>query len=193
MPVIIDLTMPVFCLLLCIGCGICWFVRKRQNWKVRYWIIPIFLCYMLLLIQITLFPIIIYDEAVLNEMREGAGKYFTSYQFIPFASIKNYARPGAKVQLVGNIVLLAPLALFAEIFLCQRVKAWKVALAVSAVSFLIEVIQLITNMLTGYPCRVADVDDLILNTFGVVVTILLTRCVCKSRKIRNALRKALYN
>ncbi len=147
---------------------------------------------MLVLIKLTIFPIYIFDKETLDRIKEGVGNYFVFYQAIPFASIKNYFQPGALIQLIGNLMLLSPLALFVEIFLRQRPKAWKVILAVSSVSFLIEIAQLSINFLTGHPSRVADVDDLILNITGIVVTILLTRCIGKRPNIQKKLQKLLY-
>lgn len=190
---IIDLSAPIFCVLLCIGCGIGWLLWNKHDWRFKYWIIPIFICYVLMLIKLTMFPIFIFDKETLDEIREGAGKYFVFYQMIPFASIKNYFRAGAMIQLIGNIVLLSPLVLFIEIFLCQRLKAWKVVLAVSSVSFLIEMAQLTIDLITGYPSRVADVDDLFLNVTGIVFTIILTRCIGKRQNIRKILQKILYH
>lgn len=192
MNVILDLTGPMFCILLCIGSGIGWLLWKKHNWSFKYWVIPIFICYVLMLIKLTMFPIFIFDKETLNEIREGAGKYFVFYQTIPFASIKNYFRAGAVIQLIGNILLLSPLVLFVEIFLSQHTKAWKVALVMSSVSFLIEIVQLVSNLLTGHPSRVADVDDLFLNITGIVLTIILTRCIGKNQNIRKRLQKILY-
>lgn len=192
MNVVLDLTFPMFCILLCIGCGIGWFLWKKHDWEFKYWIIPIFLCYALMLIKLTMFPISIFDKETLDKIKEGVGKYFVFYQMIPFNSIKNYARPGAMVQLTGNLVLLAPLGLFAEIFLRQRPKAWKVVLAASSVSFLIEITQLAINFITGYPNRVADVDDLFLNIAGIAFTVIVTRFLGKRQKIQKILQKILY-
>ena len=124
---------------------------------------------------------------------EGEGKYLVFYQLIPFTSIKNYFHGSGIVQLAGNIVLLSPLAVFAEVFLQQRPKAWIVTLGVSAVSLLIEITQLIINLTTRYPRRVADVDDLILNIAGVVIAIILTRVIGKNQKIRKILQKIFYH
>ena len=124
---------------------------------------------------------------------ENVGKYLAFYQLIPFASIKNYFHGSGIVQLAGNIVLLSPLAVFIEIFLQQRPKAWKVALGVSAASLLIEITQLVINLSTRYPIRVPDVDDLILNIAGVVITIILTRVIGQNQKIRKVLQKIFYH
>lgn len=192
MNVILDLTTPMFCILLCIGCGIGWLLWKKRNYQIRYWIIPLFVCYLLMLIKLTMFPIFLFDQETLAEIREGAGKYFVFYQIIPFASIKKYFFGGAIIQFIGNILLLSPLAVFAEVFVRQRPKAWKVVVSLSFVSLLIEIAQLVSNMITGHPSRIADIDDLILNTAGIILTIMLTRCLGKSQRIQSSLQKVLY-
>ena len=193
MNIVLDLSTPMFCILLCVGSGIGWLLWKHYNWQFRYWLIPMFLCYVLLLIKLTVFPIYIFDKENLDSIMEGVGKYFVFYQLIPFASIKNYFHGSGIVQLVGNIVLLSPLAVFAEVFLQQRPKAWVVTLGVSAVSLLIEITQLVINLTTRYPIRVLDVDDLILNIAGIVIAIILTRVICKNQKIRKVLQKIFYH
>lgn len=186
------LTAPMFGILLCIGCGIGWLLWKKRNFKTRYWVIAAFVCYVLMVIELTLFPIHIYNAETLEAIRKGSGKYFVFYQIVPFASIKNYFQAATWIQLVGNMVLLAPLAVFLEVFLRQRVKAWKVVVMAASASFLIEILQLAENYITGYPERVADVDDLLLNIAGVALTILLTRFIGKKQNIRQKLRKILY-
>ena len=193
MNIILDLSTPMFCILLCIGSGIGWLLWRRNHWQFRYWLIPMFLCYALLLIKLTVFPIHIFDKENLDMIMKGNGKYLVFYQLVPFASIKNYFHSSGIVQLAGNVVLLSPLAVFAEVFLQQRPKAWIVTLGVSAASLLIEITQLVINLTTQYPRRVADVDDLILNVFGIVIAIIITRSISKSEKIRKALHRIFYH
>ena len=193
MNIVLDLYTPMFCILLCIGSGIGWLLWKQHKWQIRYWLIPVFLCYALLLMKLTIFPIHIFDKETLDIITKDSGKYLVLYQLLPFASIKNYFQGSGIVQLAGNIVLLSPLVVFAEIFLQQRPKAWIVTLGVSAVSFLIETMQLVINLVTRYPCRVADVDDLILNIAGVVIAIILTRIIGKNQKIQKVLQKIFYH
>ncbi len=193
MNIVLDLSTPMFCILLCIGSGIGWLLWKQHKWQIRYWLVPAFLCNALLLIKLTVFPIYIFDKENLDIIMEGQGKYLVFYQLIPFTSIKNYFHGSGIVQLVGNIVLLSPLAVFAEVFLQQRPKAWIVTLGVSAVSLLIEITQLVINLTTRYPRRVADVDDLILNIAGVVIAIILTRVIGKNQKIQKVLQKIFYH
>lgn len=192
MNVILDLTAPMLGILLCAGSAVGWLFWRKRNCKFRYWIIPVFVCYALILTKLTIFPIFIFDQETLERIREGAGKYFVFYQIIPFASIKNYFHPETIIQLIGNVMLLAPLVLFVEIISHQRIKAWKEILALSSVSFLIETAQLVINLTTGHPSRVADVDDLILNITGVVFTVILARCIGRWKFIRSGLRKLFY-
>ena len=192
MNIVLELSAPLFCILLGIGSGIGWLLWKKHNWQVRYWLIPMFLCYCLLLFKLTIFPIHLYDKEFLDSMKELAGNTSFFYQLVPFASIKNYFHGDGIIQLIGNITLLAPLAVFAEIFLCQRPKAWKVALGVSSVSLLLEIAQLIISITTQFPSRVVDVDDLILNTTGVVLALVLTRVIGKNQKVRKVFQKILY-
>lgn len=192
MNLIIEITPLMFLILLAAWCVIGWLLHQKRQWRVKYWTIPLFGVYILLLADITLFPIHLYSSETLARIREGIGKYMVFYQAVPFASIANYFRYETFIQLAGNIFLLAPLALFAEIFLRQRPKAWKVAAAVSGVSLGIELFQLATNYLTGYPSRVADVDDFILNSAGAILAIMLARCLGKRESLRKFFRRILY-
>lgn len=192
MNLIIDMTPPVFLLLLGIGTGIGWLLWKKRDWKCRFWLILAFLCYVLVLSGMTLFPIYIFDEEMLSSFRRAAGKYFTFYQLVPFASIRNYFSTGAYIQILGNLALLSPMVLFFEIFERQKAKAWQVALAGSGVSLLIEIIQLSCNLITGYPGRIADVDDLLLNVIGVVLTTIILRYIAKNETLRQKLHPILY-
>lgn len=189
---VIELTVPLFCILLGLGSGIGWLLWKKRSWQIRYWLIPVFLCYCLLVLNLTVFPIRIFDKDTLADYVANMGGSVVYYQLIPFASIQNYFSGSGPVQLIGNAALLSPLAVFAEIFLRQRPKAWKVALGVCSVSLLLEITQLIISITTGYPSRVVDIDDLILNTAGVILALVFTRTICKNQKIRNLLQKLLY-
>lgn len=88
--------------------------------------------------------------------------------------------------------MLFPLAVFADVFSRQRLKVWEVALGVSFVSLLIEITQLVVNLITGFPSRVTDIDDLILNITGGILALVLTRVIMKNRNIRGVFRKILY-
>ncbi len=71
--------------------------------------------------------------------------------------------------LVGNVVAFAPVGMFVGLFRPHG-HTWRRTLATGlAVSLTVEVAQLALSLLMGYWYRVADVDDLVLNTGGVML------------------------
>ena len=149
-----------------------------------------FVIYLLYLLKVTLFPIFIFDQETLEKVKEGVENYLVFYQLKPFASIVNYFREGAMIQLIGNVILLSPMVVFGEIVTRGKWRITRMILLVSSVSLLIELLQLVINYCTGYPYRVADVDDLILNVTGVIITMLVLRAAKKavSRKEESCLK-----
>ncbi len=194
---ILDMTSELFCILFFLSSIIGYIIYSAKKQKqVRYWIIPAFIIYILCLIKVTIFPIFIFDEATLAEIKEGVGEYFRFYQLKPFGSIVNYFSQGAYIQLLGNIFLLSPFVLFVEVCTKGRKDCWRAILQTSLISLLIELIQLIINYTTGHPSRVADVDDLIINITGIIITVIVLRLVEKiirsNQQIKMLVKKILY-
>lgn len=187
---IIDMSRELFCILFFVISVIGYIFYKKRNAKIHYWIIPVFVIYLLYLLKVTLFPIFIFDQETLEKVKEGVENYLVFYQLKPFASIVNYFREGAMIQLIGNVILLSPLVVFGEIVTRGKWRITRMILLVSSVSLLIELLQLVINYSTGYPYRVADVDDLILNVTGVIITMLVLRAAKKavSRKEESCLK-----
>ena len=187
---IIDMSRELFCILFFVISVIGYILYKKRNATIQYWIIPVFVIYLLYLLKVTLFPIFIFDQETLEKVKEGVENYLVFYQLKPFASIVNYFREGAMIQLIGNVILLSPLVVFGEIVTRGKWRITRMILLVSSVSLLIELLQLVINYSTGYPYRVADVDDLILNVTGVIITMLVLRAAKKavSRKEESCLK-----
>ena len=85
------------------------------------------------------------------------------HNFVPFRSIAHDVRAGGRhlvVNLVGNLVAFLPMGLVPPLVVRRRVTPRQVALLSLTLSLMIEVPQFLTGR------RVADVDDLILNTAG---------------------------
>ncbi len=187
---IIDMSRELYCILFFVISVIGYIFYKKRNATIQYWIIPVFVIYLLYLLKVTLFPIFIFDQETLEKVKEGVENYMVFYQLKPFASIVNYFREGAMIQLIGNVILLSPLVVFGEIVTRGKWRITRMILLVSSVSLLIELLQLVINYSTGYPYRVADVDDLILNVTGVIITMLVLRAAEKvvSRKEESCLK-----
>lgn len=103
------------------------------------------------------------------------------YNIIPFREIRRYfvyrSRLGAKavfLNLFGNVLGFIPFGFFCPIMSDRLKNGFLVAFLGFAMSFTVEVIQLLTRL------GRFDVDDLILNTFGAVSGYLL---YCLARKL----------
>jgi glycopeptide antibiotics resistance protein len=78
-------------------------------------------------------------------------------------------------QIVGNFLLLLPLGIYGPILWPRLRSLPAIALAGAGVSTLIELGQLAVATSYGFPVRVADIDDVLLNTAGVVAGYVLWR------------------
>ena len=92
---------------------------------------------------------------------------------IPFDTIGAAVGYGLDRQqgryLLGNVIAFAPLGLFLGA-LRPHEHGWRRTLMTGlAVSVAIEGAQLALSLLMGYWYRIADIDDLILNTAGVLL------------------------
>jgi len=92
---------------------------------------------------------------------------------IPFATLERQLTSGfsrdATIQLAGNLLLLVPLGVYGP-GLWGAVRSWPVLLVAGiAVATVIELGQLGLSELYGFPIRIADVDDVILNAAGVLI------------------------
>jgi len=98
--------------------------------------------------------------------------------FIPMHSIVGDWEGGGRellVNFVGNIVAFIPIGMIPPLAWPRRARARHAAAFCLAMSTLIEVVQYMTGR------RVADVDDLILNTVGGVLGYGILRLSCRRR------------
>jgi glycopeptide antibiotics resistance protein len=92
---------------------------------------------------------------------------------VPFATLERQLASGpdrdAMVQLVGNLLLLAPLGVYGPALWRSLRSPLAIVLVAGAVSAVVELGQLGLSELYGFPIRIADVDDVILNTAGALL------------------------
>ncbi len=98
--------------------------------------------------------------------------------FVPFKGVIDLIKYGsftiALKQLGGNILLFIPFGLAWPI-LFPKIMKLKTILIGFSVSLVIELTQGITGLFLGYNYRSCDIDDLLLNTFGTAIGVLLYR------------------
>lgn len=139
--------------------------------KYLYWFI--FGIYITCLVDITLFPFP-YQKYLIQIMIEDNLGYLNN--FVPFKGIVEFIRNGsftiALKQLGGNIVLFIPFGLALPI-LFPKIMKHKMILIGFSVSLVIELTQGIAGLYIGYNYRSCDIDDLLLNTLGTVLGVLI--------------------
>lgn len=114
--------------------------------------------------------------------------WYGTFNLVPFASITQLIRdtsPGlASYNIVGNLLLLAPLGILLPLLFKKLQHLWPLAWRVGAISALIEASQLVTR------ARAVDIDDVILNTAGATLAFglyLLLRLLVERRPKGEAL------
>ncbi|SFD20100.1 MULTISPECIES: VanZ family protein [unclassified Bacillus (in: firmicutes)] len=139
--------------------------------KYLYWII--FGIYITCLVDFTLFPFP-YQKYLIQVMIED--HLGNTNNFVPFKVVVDSIRYGsfsiALKQVGGNILLFMPLG-FALPVLYPMISKYKVILVGFTVSLGIEIIQGATGFILGYNYRSCDIDDLLLNTFGSVLGVIV--------------------
>lgn len=166
-----------FTLLPAVAVAIGWSVivwRRGQGWWT--WAIGVAaIAHLSTVASVTLFPLPVQPEVIAQ------GREFQNARnnVVPLASVVNAIvtgnYPSVISQSIGNLLMLAPLGLYGPL-LWSRMRSWRAAVMVGlAVSLAVELLQLGISMYLGYTYKIADVDDLILNTAGVALGYFLFR------------------
>lgn len=150
--------------------------KVKHNLK-REFVLNIFVFYLFVLVGVTLLPIIFHQD----ENRRILGRL--PINIIPLNSIIQQISRFNDTTMVslsfqirlfvmnigGNIILLLPFSLFVPILWSKYRKFSSCVLLGFLVSFSIEILQLFENILSISMARITDIDDLILNTIGLVL------------------------
>lgn len=92
---------------------------------------------------------------------------------VPFYTIVRQLATGPDradtVQLVGNLLLLAPFGVYGPILWGGLRSLGAILVAGVIFSSAIELGQLWLSQRYGFPIRIADIDDVILNTIGILM------------------------
>jgi glycopeptide antibiotics resistance protein len=122
----------------------------------------------------TPFPIPPWTPAADGSLETGYRPWpFPWVNVLPFDTIRGALRFGVEWQpgryVLGNVLAFAPFGIFIPL-LWPRWRSLLGMVAVAlAISITIETIQLGLSLLMGYPYRVADIDDVVLNVLGVSI------------------------
>lgn len=146
------------------------YVRKKKHWLETASLI-FMAVYTVVLIQTTIFPFY-FDKTIFESQppRINLIPFHTIYETCTHLSAGTALR-----QVAGNVILFMPLGFLLPIFCSKAQRNFPALLYIIGVSLGIEIVQLLISLLTGIPNRVADIDDIILNTLGGEIGYLIYR------------------
>ncbi|MEH7514099.1 VanZ family protein [Gottfriedia acidiceleris] len=137
--------------------------------RQRFFHFTIWFFYFLSLVKVVFFPITYFY--IKNP--ELTSKLF--YQFSPFKTILNSIEHDLWIQVIGNILLLLPIPVLYVVLKRKILRFHNFFLFGLFLSLSIEIIQLGINYITGYPNKVMDIDDVILNVSGILLGWIISR------------------
>ena len=116
------------------------------------------------IIRFTFFPMATVDGHVQSLVFDVATAFPFRVNFIPFVHLFDYeSKRDLLLNVIGNAAMFIPSGIVLPIVYKNLNRFWKVFLAGAGISLCIETIQL------PFSVRATDIDDLILNTVGVIV------------------------
>lgn len=160
-----------FTLFPAVAVAIAWSVitwRRGEGWWT--WAIGVVvIAHLSAVVSFTLLPLPVQPEVI----AQGREFQTAHNNVVPLASVVNAIvtgnYPSVVSQSIGNLLLLAPFG-FCGPLLWPRLRSWRVMLLAGlAVSLTVELLQLGISMFLGYTYKIADIDDLIFNTAGVML------------------------
>ncbi|MFZ3130486.1 MAG: VanZ family protein [Desulfosporosinus sp.] len=150
---------------------------KRRIPMRRQMLAFVLFVYLLEVIAITLFPIPI-DPEIVKPLCSGSGGIISN--LVPFSTVvfmikNNPWRINAFLNIAGNIVLFVPFGLLWPLLFANLNRASRIIPLGFCSTLIVEVSQFTISSILGFTYRSFDVDDMILNTLGVIVGYVLLR------------------
>ena len=163
------------------------YLNNNKPMKINLWIY--FILYIILLLTLTLFdPMYGRNFSIVDWSNELFNKYITnSFNIIPFHTIIDYIgkfnslydTKTIMVNLLGNLIVLMPMAIFLPLLFKKVRKLKNFLLTVVIIVLCIEIVQFLT--LTGS----CDIDDIILNVTGAIIAYIIFKINSINNLIRN--------
>ena len=146
---------------------------KRKYSIQKQFLIFLFYVYVVGVFAVTIFPLPV-QRALIESRRE------TNYilnNYIPFKTIVESMSSGYTYGIIralgGNLVLLMPLAIFLPLLNDKFISLSKITLFALATSIGIESVQFMFSLFLGYNYRMTNIDDVILNTIGAMISFII--------------------
>ena len=143
--------------------SIVWIKQRHIDWK-REAVLLIMFINLAVLIRFTFFPVLRVNGLVQPLLFDASAIFPLRVNLIPFVHLLYFdSKRDMLLNLVGNVTMFIPSGIVLPIIYRRLDRFWKVTAVGAMISLCIEVAQL------PFSVRASDVDDLILNTLGVMI------------------------
>ena len=139
-----------------------WTKKKHIDWK-REAVLLLMYINLAVIIRFTFFPMSKVDGRIQPLIFDAATAFPFRVNLVPFVNLFDYdSKRDLLLNVIGNAAMFIPSGIVLPI-VCKRLDTfWKVFAAGAGISLCIEIIQL------PFSVRATDIDDLVLNTIGVI-------------------------
>ena len=156
-----------------------WIKQKRIDWKREAFLLLMYIN-LAVIIRFTFFPMSKVDGHIQPLVFDIATAFPFRVNLLPLVNLFDYdSKRDLLLNVIGNAAMFIPSGIVLP-FVYKRLNSfWKVLLAGIGISLCIEIIQL------PFSVRATDIDDLILNTIGVIVgygIVTLIRCLRRTKQ-----------
>ena len=140
-----------------------WIKKKHIDWKREAILLLLYINFSVI-IRFTFFPMSKVDGRIQPLMFDIATAFPFRVNLIPFVNLFDYdSKRDLLLNMIGNVAMFIPSGIVLPIVYKRLDTFWKVLVAGAGISLCIEIIQL------PFRVRATDIDDLVLNTVGVIV------------------------
>lgn len=140
-----------------------WIKQKQIDWK-REAILLLIYINLAVIIRFTFFPMTKVDGRIQPLAFDIATAFPFRVNLIPLVNLFDYdSKRDLLLNVIGNTAMFIPSGIVLPIVYKRLNTFWKVILAGAGISLCIEIIQL------PFSVRATDIDDLFLNTIGVIM------------------------
>ena len=141
---------------------IIWMRQRSIDWK-RELVLVFMYINLAVITRFVLFPRDLADDHIQPLVFDAAAVFPLRINLVPLVHLLDYDSVRDIIwNVAGNAALFIPGGILLPIIYKQRNCFWKVVASGALISLFIEILQL------PFPSRASDIDDLILNTLGII-------------------------
>ena len=141
---------------------IIWMRQRSIDWK-RELVLVFMYINLAVITRFVLFPRDLADDHIQPLVFDAAAVFPLRINLVPLVHLLDYDSVRDIIwNVAGNAALFIPSGILLPIIYKQRNCFWKVVASGALISLFIEILQL------PFPSRASDIDDLILNTIGII-------------------------